>query len=86
MERRLELASIDGAGRDNGELSRKRENAPKLGFWDKLVIVLILGAIIGVAGSRAYYERRLEEAIKLQRFVHKSVMYEIREVKPVPNQ
>jgi hypothetical protein len=51
-----------------------------------MVIVLLLGAIIGVAGSKAYYERRLDEAIRLQRFVHKSVMYEIREVKPTPNQ
>jgi uncharacterized protein (UPF0128 family) len=51
-----------------------------------MVIVLILGAIIGVAGSKAYYERRLDEAIRLQRFVHKGVMYEIREVKPIPYQ
>jgi hypothetical protein len=86
MERRLELATTEGAGRDNQELSLTRKKTPKLGFWDKLVIVLILGAIIGVAGSKAYYERRLEEAIKLQRFVHKSVLYEIREVKPIPNQ
>ena len=73
------------AGRDNRELPPTREKTPKLGFWDKIVIVLILGAIT-CAGSRAYYERRLEEAIKLQRFVHKSVMYEIREVKPAPGQ
>jgi len=53
-----------------------------VGYWDKIVIVLILGVIIGVAGSKAYYERRLEEAIKLQRFIHKSVIYEIREVQP----
>ena len=86
MERRLELATTEGAGRDYRELSRTREKTPKPGFWDKTVIVLILGAIIGVAGSRAYYERRLEEAIKLQRFVHKGVMYEIREVKPIPYQ
>lgn len=86
MERRLELAATERADRDNRELSRMRGKTPKLGFWDKMVIVLMLGAIIGVAGSKAYYERRLEEAIKLQRFVHKSVMYEIREVKPVPNQ
>jgi len=86
MERRLELATTEGAGLDNRELSRTPEKAPKVGFWDKMVIVLILGAIIGVTGSKAYYERRLEEAIKLQRFVHKSVMYEIREVKPMLNQ
>lgn len=86
MERRLELATTERAGREDRELSRTREKTPKLGFWDKMVIVLMLGAIIGVAGSRAYYERRLEEAIKLQRFVHKGVMYEIREVKPIPNQ
>jgi uncharacterized protein (UPF0128 family) len=86
MERRLELATTERAGRDDRELSPTREKTPKLGFWDKMVIVLILGAIIGVAGSRAYYERRLEETIKLQRFVHKGVMYEIREVKPIPNQ
>jgi hypothetical protein len=48
--------------------------------------VLILGAIIGVVGSKAYYERSLEEAIRLQRFVHKNVMYEIREVNPAANQ
>ena len=82
MERQLELATAERADRDNRELSRMREKAPRLGFWDKMVIVLILGAIIGVAGSKAYYERRLEEAIRLQRFVHKNVMYEIREVKP----
>jgi hypothetical protein len=83
MERRLELATTEGAGR---KLSPTREKTPKVRFWDKMAIVLILGAIIGVAGSKAYYERRLEEAIKLQRFVHKSVLYEIREVKPIPNQ
>ena len=83
MERRLELAPADGADR---ELPSKREKTPRVGFWDKMVIVLVLGAIIGVAGSRAYYERRLEEAIKLQRFVHKGVMYEIREAKPAPAQ
>jgi hypothetical protein len=86
MERRLELATTNGAGRDKRELSPARNKSPKVGFWDKLVIVLILGAIIGVAGSRVYYERRLEEAIRLQRFVHKGVMYEIREVKPTPYQ
>ncbi|HME45161.1 MAG TPA: hypothetical protein VKF36_18860 [Syntrophorhabdales bacterium] len=85
MERRLELATTKRAGHDDQELSLTREKTPRLGFWDKMVIALILGAIIGVAGSKAYYERRLEEAIKLQRFVHKSVMYEIREVKPIPN-
>jgi len=84
MERRLELATTEGAGRDRRELSPTRNKSPRVGFWDKLVIVLILGAIIGVAGSKAYYERRLEEAIRLQRFVHKGVMYEIREVKPTP--
>ena len=86
MERRLELATTEGVGRDNQELSLTREKTPKLRFWDKMAFVLILGAIIGVAGSKVYYERRLEEAIKLQRFVHKSVLYEIREVKPIPNQ
>ena len=86
MERRLELATTEGAGRDKRELSPIRNTSPKVGFWDKLVIVLILGAIIGVAGSRVYYERRLEEAIRLQRFVRKGVMYEIREVKPTPYQ
>ena len=84
MERRLELATAEGAGRDNRERPPTRNKSPKVGFWDKLVIVLILGAIIGVAGSKAYYERRLEEAIKLQRFVHKGVMYEIREAKHTP--
>ena len=84
MERRLELATPEVAGRDKRELSPTRERTPRLGFWDKMVIVLILGAIIGVAGSKAYYERRLEEAINLQRFVHKGVMYEIQEVKPTP--
>ncbi len=86
MERRLELATTEGAGRDKRELSPTRNKSPRVGFWDKLVIVLILGAIIGVAGSKAYYERRLEDAIRLQRFVHKGVMYEIREVKPTPYQ
>jgi hypothetical protein len=81
MERRLELATTERAGR---KLSPTREKTPTVGFWDKAVIVLILGAVIGVAGSKAYYERRLEEAIKLQRFVHKGVMYEIREAKPTP--
>ena len=85
MERRLELATTERAGRGDQELSLTPEKTPKLGFWDKMVIVLILGAIIGVAGSKAYYERRLEEAIKLQCFVHKSAMYEIREIKPIPN-
>jgi hypothetical protein len=83
MERRLELASNERTG---SEPSSAREKTPKVGFWDKMVIVLVLGAIIGVAGARVYYERRLEEAIKLQRFVHKGVMYEIREAKPAPDQ
>jgi hypothetical protein len=86
MERRLELATTEGVGRDKQELSPTRNKSPKVGFWDKMVIVLLLGAIIGVAGSKAYYERRLDEAIRLQRFVHKGVMYEIREVKPIPYQ
>ena len=86
MERRLELATRETTVRDSPEPSPRRGKAPKLGFWDKIVIVLMLGAIIGVVGSKAYYERRLEEAIRLQRFVHKNVMYEIREVKPTPNQ
>jgi hypothetical protein len=86
MKRRLELATTERAGYDNRDLPPTRKKTPKLAFWDKIVIVLILGTIIGVTGSKAYYERRLEEAIKLQRFVHKSVMYEIREVKPIPNQ
>jgi hypothetical protein len=84
MERQLELATTERAGRDERELSPRREKTPKLGFWDKIVIVLMLGAIIGVAGSKVYYERSLEEAIRLQRFVHKNAIYEIREVKPVP--
>ena len=67
------------------ELSPTPEKAPKVGFWNKIVIVLMLGAIIGVVGSKAYYERRLEEAIRLQRLIHKNVMHEIREVKPTPN-
>ncbi len=83
MKRRLELATTDKTG---DEPSSTRAKTPRMGFFDKMVIALILGAIIGVAGSRAYYERRLEEAIKLQRFVHKGVMYEIREAKPAPDQ
>ena len=86
MKRRLELATTEGAGRDNRELSPTPEKTPRVGFWDKMVIVLLLGAIMGVAGSKAYYERRLDEAIRLQRFVHKGAMYEIREVKPTPYQ
>jgi hypothetical protein len=86
MERRLELAATEKTGQDYRELMPPREKTAKLSFWDKMVIVLILGAIIGVVASKAYYERRLEEAIRLQRFVHKSVMYEIREVKPPPSQ
>ena len=85
MERRLELATAETTVRDNPEPSPTRGRAPKLGFWDKIAIVLILGAIIGVVGSKAYYERSLEEAIRLQRFIHKNVMYEIREVNPAAN-
>ncbi len=83
MERQLDVATTDRAGR---EPSSVREKIPKMGFWDKMLIVLIMGAILGVAGSRAYYERRLEEAIKLQRFIHKNVIYEIREANPAPGQ
>ncbi len=83
MERRPEQVIIT-EGHDKREMSRTREKTPRLGFWDKTVIALLLGAIVGVAGSKFYYERRLEEAIKLQRFVHTGIMYEIRELKPAP--
>ena len=83
MERRLALATAERVRAKYGS-SATRKKKRKPGFWDKIVIVLILGAIIGVAGSRAYYERRIEEAIRLQRLVHKKAIYEIREVKPMP--
>ncbi len=83
MERQLEVATAERTGRES---SPARGKIPKMGFWDKMLIVLILGAILGVAGSRAYYERRLDEAIKLQRFIHKNVIYEVREASPTPSQ
>jgi hypothetical protein len=81
MERRLELANPERTDRYEPERLRQPEKTPRLSLWEKMFIVLMLGAIIGVAGAKNYYERRLEEAIKLQRFVHKAVIYEIREAK-----
>ncbi len=82
-----QLQPVKGRGpRDKPQPLSSQANPPRLTFWDKAVIVLLLGAVIGVGGSRVYYERRLEESIKLQRFVHKNVVYEIRESKPLTSQ
>ncbi len=81
MQRRLEMATAEKLVRDNRDWSPTREETERVGFWDNMAIVLLLGAIIGFAASLVYYERCLEEAIKLQRFVHKNVRYEIRQVK-----
>ncbi len=86
MERRLEAGNAETTIREDLEPLPMQHKAPRFGVLDKIVIVLVLGAIIGVVASKAYYERRLEEAITLQRFIHKNVIYEISELKHTANQ
>ncbi len=56
----------------------------KLAFW--LVITFILGALVGASISNKIFHWRVKEAIKLERMLYDTKVYDIKELKDIVKQ
>jgi uncharacterized protein YneF (UPF0154 family) len=42
-----------------------------------LVIFFLIGVVTGIWGAKTYFEHKLNDAVKMQRMVYKTVVYDI---------
>lgn len=47
----------------------------RIGFW--VLILILLGASIGAFGARKYFQSTIDDSIKMGRFIHNGIVYDV---------